>query len=298
MKKMKRKTSMIAVAMLLAVAQLFTGCGAKKEETKQEETKQVATKEDMADSQKVGTEDMEAITADQLCDGVYTISVDSSSSMFQITNCELTVENGKMTARMTMGGTGYRYVYMGTGEEAAAADEADYIPFEEASSGEHIFTVPVAALDKEIACAAFSKKKEMWYDRTLVFRADALPTEAYAEGQIITLRDLALEDGEYTVDVKLEGGSGKSSVESPARMTVKDDQATIVLVWSSKNYDYMRFGNEKYMNENEGGNSTFTIPVTDFNHRIPIVGNTTAMSEPHEIEYTLYLAKDSIKKAE
>lgn len=296
MKNMKRKTSIIAVALLLAASQLFMGCGAKQEETKQEETKQVATKEDMAESQEVGTEDMEPITADQLRDGVYTISVDSSSPMFQITNCELTVENGEMTARMTMGGTGYLYVYMGTGEEAVV--KSNYIPYEETASGEHTFTVPVAALDEEIACAAYSKKKEMWYDRELVFRADTLPAEAYAEGQIITCRDLALEDGEYTVDVKLEGGSGKSSVESPARMTVKDDAATVVVVWSSKNYDYMRLGDEKYMNENEGGNSTFTIPVTAFDRRIPIVADTTAMSEPHEIEYTLYLEKDSIEKAE
>ncbi len=36
--------------------------------------------------------------------------------MFDITACELTVEGGKMTATMHMGGKGYLYVYMGTGE--------------------------------------------------------------------------------------------------------------------------------------------------------------------------------------
>ena len=36
--------------------------------------------------------------------------------MFKITSCTLTVKDGAMTAKMTMGGTGYLYVYMGTGE--------------------------------------------------------------------------------------------------------------------------------------------------------------------------------------
>ncbi len=71
-----------------------------------------------------------------------------------------------MTAKMHMGGTGYLYVYMGTGEQAAAAEEADYIPFTEEADGTHSFTVPVKALDEGIDCAAFSKKKEKWYDRT------------------------------------------------------------------------------------------------------------------------------------
>ena len=35
-----------------------------------------------------------------------------------------------MTARMTMGGTGYLYVYPGTGAEAEKAEEKDRIPYE------------------------------------------------------------------------------------------------------------------------------------------------------------------------
>ena len=65
-----------------------------------------------------------------------------------------------MTAVMTMGGKGYRYLYMGTGEEAVAADESEYIPYVEDADGAHTFTVPVDALDEGIACAAFSNKKE------------------------------------------------------------------------------------------------------------------------------------------
>ena len=38
----------------------------------------------------------------------------------------------------------------------------------------------------------------------------------------ITAEDLKLEDGDYTAEVKMEGGSGKASVTSPTGFTVKD----------------------------------------------------------------------------
>ena len=240
-----------------------------------------------------------AMPAEQLVDGVYEdITVDSSSSMFNIVSCKLTVANGEMTAEMTMSGTGYSYLYMGTGEEATQASEKEYIPYTENAEGAHVFTVPVEALDTEIACAAFSKKKQEWYDRTLVFRADSLPQTAYTEGTIVTCKDLGLEDGSYTVEVTLSGGSGKTTVESPATMTVENQTATVVLVWSSPNYDYMVVDGEKYEPINTEGNSTFEIPVLGFDWEMPVTADTTAMSTPHEIDYTLYFTSDSITKVE
>ena len=41
--------------------------------------------------------------------------------MFKITSCTLTVKDGAMTAKMTMGGTGYLYVY-GNRKAAKAAE--------------------------------------------------------------------------------------------------------------------------------------------------------------------------------
>lgn len=89
----------------------------------------------MADVEDVVEDGMTPITGDKVKDGTYDVTVDSSSNMFNVTACELTVKNGEMTAVMHMGGTGYLYVYMGTGEEAAAAEEADYIPFTEEADG-------------------------------------------------------------------------------------------------------------------------------------------------------------------
>ena len=110
----------------------------------------------------------------QLADGEYSISVDSSSSMFKVVNCKLTVANGELTAVMTLSGTGYGKLFMGTGEEAANADESAYIPFVEDAEGNYTYTVPVAALDTPIQCAAWSIKKSEWYDRDLVFKSDSI----------------------------------------------------------------------------------------------------------------------------
>lgn len=95
------------------------------------------------------------------------------------------------------------------------------------------------------------------------------------------------EDGEYTVDVTLEGGSGKATVDSQAKVTVTDGVAYATITWSSTHYDYMIIDGEKYFNENEGGNSTFTFPIDGIPCRMDVIGDTTAMSTPHEIDYTL-----------
>ena len=58
-------------------------------------------------------------------DGIYSIQVDSSASMFRVIGCELTVKNGKMKAVLTLSGTGYGYLYVGTNEQAAAAAKYD-----------------------------------------------------------------------------------------------------------------------------------------------------------------------------
>ena len=65
-----------------------------------------------------------------------------------------------------------------------------------------------------------------------------------------TEQDTSLEDGEYTANVKLEGGSGRASVDSEAKIKVTDGQAYATIVWSSSHYDYMLVDGQKYENEN------------------------------------------------
>ncbi len=301
---------------------MSAGCGQKtdntaasqtvKEQTVDESTeaaKEENTKEDAQASEKAGSEteketaptvqvvsdDMVPVEADALNDGVYPAEVDSSSSMFHITEAELTVADGKMSVRMTLSGSGYGKVFMGTGEDAEKADEADFIQAEESADGKNVFEIPVDALDKGIDCAAYSKKKETWYDRTLVVRADSLPADAYKEGNTKTVEGLGLEDGDYTVEVTLEGGSGRTTVESPTELKIEKGQATAVITWSSSHYDYMKIGDEKYEPVNTEGSSAFEIPVTVFDYKQKVIADTTAMSTPHEIEYTLTFDSESIK---
>ena len=233
--------------------------------------------------------------ADSLKDGSYTVTVDSSSSMFRIVNCTLTVENGQMSAEMTMGGTGYLKVYMGTMDEAEKAPDSDCIPFNELPDGAHSFTVPVEALDKPIDCAAFSKKKEAWYERTLVFRADSLPAEAFSDGYFVTAETLGLSDGEYRCAVTLSGGSGRASIQSPAAMRVENGEVFASILWSSSSYDYMRIGDERYDALSNDGGSLFEIPVAYFDRPISVAADTTAMSTPHEIAYSLCFDSESIE---
>ena len=52
-----------------------------------------------------------------------------------------------MSAKLTLSGSGYGKVFMGTGEEAEKAGEGDYIQAEESADGKNVFEIPVEALE-------------------------------------------------------------------------------------------------------------------------------------------------------
>ena len=104
-----------------------------------------------------------------------------------------------------------------------------------------------------------------------------------------------MEDGEYSIQVDLEGGSGKAGVVSPTVLIVRDGRAFTRLQWSSSNYDYMIVDGEKYLPVNEEGmNSIFEIPILAMDEPVEVIADTTAMGTPHEVEYTLLFYADSI----
>ncbi|MBQ1490539.1 MAG: hypothetical protein IIZ39_01155 [Blautia sp.] len=258
----------------------------------------VAAPEDTVAAEEVLEDWMEPIPVSDLQDGSYEVKVHCSSSMFKITSATLTVEGGEAKAILTMGGTGYLYVYPGTALEAAEASEEDYIPFEEKEEGVHTFTIPVKELDAITPCAAFSKRKELWYDRNLAFVSTSLPASAFVEAKGTAISELGLSDGTYLVDATLSGGSGRASIESPAKLFIKEGEASLQVVFSSPNYDYMLVEGTRYERVNTEGNSTFEIPVTAFDTQLPVIADTVAMSKPHEISYTIYLDGGSLQEAE
>ncbi len=306
------KKTIIAISLLAALT--LTSCGNSTSSSSEKAVQTTAasseasststvttttaaqTEHETAPQNTVGYEGMNTVNADSLKNGKYNISVDSSSSMFKIADCILYVDNGSMSADIIIASKSYDALFMGTEEEAGNAPESERITYTSNESGQSVFRVPVEALDKEIQCAALSAKKQEWYGRTLVFRADSLPDAAFTESRYTSTEQLGLEDGNYTVEVKLEGGSGRASVQSPAELTVKDGKALAKIAWNSDNYDKMVVQEKEYAPVITGGHSVFEIPVTGFDYNMPVSAETTAMSEPHMIDYTLRFDSSTVKK--
>ena len=63
-------------------------------------------------------------------------------------------------------------------------------------------------------------------------------------------------------------------------------------------YDYMLVNSEKYLPVNTEGNSVFEVPVEALDAPLTMIGDTVAMSTPHEVEYTVTFHSDTLQNAE
>lgn len=270
----------------------------------------------------LGSYGMVPIRAGDVADGVYEVSVQSTSPFFKIVSATLTVAGEDMTADIRLGSESYTHVFMGDMAQADGADRESWIEGQ-LSDGGTVFTISVPALNMPFDCAAYSKTRQRWYDRQLLVDAASLPEGAldfdlpdYALAQKALLAyvesapedeaaeeqapapepaAVSLPDGEYSVEVNLAGGSGRASVSSPTLLIVRDGRAWARLLWSSPYYDYMLIGPIRYENLTvDGGNSTFEIPITAFDEAVSVVADTTAMGDPIEINYALTFYEDSI----
>ena len=124
----------------------------------------------------------------------------------------------------------------------------------------------------------------------------AASSAASGSGTAQAIDPANLADGDYKIGVTLQGGSGKASVESPAKLIVENGKMTAVIVWSSSNYDQMIVDGQQYLPVPRDGNSTFQIPVSALDQDLPIQAETTAMSQPHMIDYTLHFDSSTIQK--
>lgn len=284
---MKRVFSCVVAASL--ALSLLVGCGASSTAS--------SAASSAASSEAASSVASSAAETAALADGVYTAEFDTDSSMFHANEaCDgkgtLTVENGQMTFHVSLASTHIVNLYLGKASDAAD-HEADWlqpttdtVTYSDGTSEEvYGFDIPVTAVDTDFDLAILGTKGK-WYDHVVSVR-DAVEKAAEAETPA---------DGTYTCDVTLEGGSGRATVESPAALTVADGKMTATIVWSSPNYDYMKVGEEKFLPVNQGGEtSMFEIPVTVFDRKMAVSADTTAMSTPHEIEYTLQFDSASIK---
>lgn len=107
-----------------------------------------------------------------------------------------------------------------------------------------------------------------------------------------------MTDGKYTIEVSLTGGTGRSSVQSPAMLEIENGIMTAEIVWSSNSYDYMEVDGEEYYPVSGEEYSTFLVEIPALDTDIPVLAETLAMSEPHLIGYTLKFDSATIKEAD
>ena len=268
---MKRKKALIMALVIMVMAVFcFTGCGGAGGSDSQEPE----------------------VNEYGLANGTYVATFTTDHGMFHVNEANnnkgiLTVENGEMTIHVSLQSKKIVNLFPGTAEEAEKEGAVllepttDKVVYPDGYEDEvYGFDIPVPAIGEEFDCALIGTKGK-WYDHKVMV-SDPVPGDDIHAGT-----EMTLENGEYQVELVLEGGTGKATVESPAPLKVENGAATLTLTWSSPNYDYMIVDGVEYKPVNTEGNSLFEIPVKVLNEPFDIIGDTTAMSEPHEIEYKL-----------
>ena len=312
---MKRSVAMMACvlsgALMIGSYSPVLAEGAKAVSAKSAE--QETTEETKTDESSEGAKADDTAKGDVLEDGVYTAEFDTDSSMFHVNEAndgkgELTVKDGKMTIHVSLNSKKIVNLFVGTAEDAQKdgaeilEPTTDTVTYSDGMTDEvYGFDIPVPAIDEEFDVALIGTK-DKWYDHKVKVtnpekKSDA-SVETTEDTKKVTAEDLKLKDGDYTAEVKMEGGSGKASVTSPGKLKDKNAEVTTSIELSSPYYDYMLIGDEKYEPVNEDGNSVFEIPVDGFDYPMEVVADTVAMSTPHEIEYTLQFDSASIKEAD
>ena len=245
-----------------------------------------------------------------IADGTYVASFTTDNAMFHVNEANqdrgiLTVKDGKMTIHVSLQSKKIVNLYPGLAEDAKKEGAelleptTDKVVYSDGYEDEvYGFDIPVPALDEEFDVALIGTHGN-WYDHKVVVsdpvEGDDIQAVISGDKEEGSGNSSDIQDGEHTVDVTLEGGTGRASVDSPAVIRKNGDEIIAVITWSSPYYDYMIVDGQKYEPVNTEGNSVFEIPVTSFDSPIDVIADTTAMSEPHEIEYTLTFDSSSIK---
>ena len=287
------------VCCLAAVEQAADATSAESTVAAQESTVTPTESTETAETVSTETAQNEA----QLPDGVYTAEFSTDSSMFHVSEaCDgkgtLTVKDGVMTIHISLGSKKILNLYPGLAEDAAKdgavllEPTTDTVTYSDGMTEEvYGFDVPVPVIGEEFDLALIGTKGK-WYDHKVKV------SDPVAEGAADTFDLSAVEDGSYTIELTMEGGSGRASIQSPAQLAIADGAATATLEWSSPNYDYMLVNGEKYLPVNTEGNSVFEVPVEALDAPLTMIGDTVAMSTPHEVEYTVTFHSETLESAE
>ena len=311
---MKAKTARNKIIIVggLSACLLLGGCGAGQAADATSAESTVAAQESTVTPTEI-TETAETVSTEiaqdkaQLPDGVYTAEFSTDSSMFHVSEaCDgkgtLTVKDGVMTIHISLGSKKILNLYPGLAEDAAKdgavllEPTTDTVTYSDGMTEEvYGFDVPVPAIGEEFDLALIGTKGK-WYDHKVKVSDPVAEDSREAANGSYDMS--ALADGSYTIELTMEGGSGRASIQSPTQITVADGAATATLEWSSPNYDYMLVNGEKYLPVNTEGNSVFEVPVEALDAPLTMIGDTVAMSTPHEVEYTVTFHSETLESAE
>ena len=289
---------------------------------------------------------------------VYTVTTDPG--MFSVTEATLSKTAEGMKVKVTLKGTGYDALYLGSKEDAKKDDGKNWItPCETKGEGEnqqYVFEIPVSALNTSIPIATHGTKSKKWFNHTITFNFNTNTVDAgedqsnsgdngnnennggsnnngnngnnsgsgnnggntnnsgsnnnYGQngsdnkydsntngstGRVNTSTKLA--DGVYSPDGFLwSGGTGKVSITC-SQIRISGGQAYATITFSSSHYQYVKANGSKYLPVSQGGSTTFEIPV-ELNKNNKIIGMTTAMSQAHEITYSIFVYLAGAQAAE
>ena len=289
---------------------------------------------------------------------VYTVTTDPG--MFSVTEATLSKTAEGMKVKVTLKGTGYDALYLGSKEDAKKDDGKNWItPCETKGEGEnqqYAFEIPVSALNTSIPIATHGTKSKKWFNHTITFNFNTNTVDAgedqsnsgdngnngnnggsnnngnngnnsgsgnnggntnnsgsnnnYGQngsdnkydsntngstGRVNTSTKLA--DGVYSPDGFLwSGGTGKVGITC-SQIRISGGQAYATITFSSSHYQYVKANGSKYLPVSQGGSTTFEIPV-ELNKNNKIIGMTTAMSQAHEITYSIFVYLAGAQEAE
>lgn len=311
---MKAKTLMNKIIIVggLSACLLLGGCGAGQAADATSAESTVAAQESTVTPTE-STETAETVSTEteqdkaQLPDGVYAAEFSTDSSMFHVSEaCDgkgtLTVKDGVMTIHISLGSKKILNLYPGLAEDAAKdgavllEPTTDTVTYSDGMTEEvYGFDVPVPVIGEEFDLALIGTKGK-WYDHKVKVSDPVAEDSREAANGFFDMS--ALADGSYTIELTMEGGSGRASIQSPAQLAIADGAATATLEWSSPNYDYMLVNGEKYLPVNTEGNSVFEVPVEALDAPLTMIGDTVAMSTPHEVEYTVTFHSETLESAE
>ena len=289
---------------------------------------------------------------------VYTVTTDPGK--FSVTEATLSKTAEGMKAKVTLKGTGYDALYLGSKEDAENDDGKNWIAScetkGEGENQQYVFEIPVSALNTSIPIATHGTKSKKWFNHTITFNFNTNIVDAGEDqsnsgdngnngnnggsnnngnngnnsgsgnnggntnnsgsnnnsgqngsdnkydsntngstGRVNTSTKLA--DGVYSPDGFLwSGGTGKVSITC-SQIRISGGQAYATIAFSSSHYQYVKANGSTYYPTSQGSSTTFEIPV-ELNKNNKIIGMTTAMSQAHEITYSIFVYLAGAQAAE